>query len=151
MVITTAAVLAGLFLGAVLGWLLLRRRVEVWTRRWSQRWVEEETAALRDDAAARSRAVLRGRISEQLAPLSGDFPFDPGDARFIGSPVDFVVFDGYRDVQEGTADSLRGIVFVDVKTGSSSLSTVQRRVRDCVLAGRVSWRVLGHVPTAHRG
>ena len=31
--------------------------------------------------------------SEQMAPLLPEFPFASADARFIGNPIDFVVFD----------------------------------------------------------
>ena len=41
-----------------------------------------------------------------------DFRYDPGDSRFLGSPVDFVVFAGLWE-----ADEVEQIVFVEVKTG----------------------------------
>ena len=72
---------------------------------------------------------------EQLVPYLPDFPFNPKDARFLGSPVDFVVFDGLSD---GGGD-VRRIVFVEVKTGDAELSTRERRVRDAVRGGQVQW------------
>jgi predicted Holliday junction resolvase-like endonuclease len=62
------------------------------------------------------------------------FPYNPKDARFLGTPIDFLVFDGMSD------DDVREVVFLEIKTGGSSLTTRERRVRDAVLAGRVSWR-----------
>jgi predicted Holliday junction resolvase-like endonuclease len=62
------------------------------------------------------------------------FPYNPKDARFLGTPVDLIVFDGMND------DALSEIVFLEIKSGSSSLSTRERRVRDAVLARRVVWR-----------
>ncbi|MGE5250741.1 MAG: Holliday junction resolvase-like protein, partial [Bacteroidota bacterium] len=59
---------------------------------------------------------------------------NPGDARFIGSPIDLVVFDGL-----GTGD-VRRIVFVEIKTGASTLSTRERMVRDAVTARRIEWQ-----------
>lgn len=135
-----AAVLVGMVAGVALAWGLLRHRVDTWAATAFDRWRAAEAVAIREDSLLRSRAVLRGRASEQLAPLTTAFPFDPADARFIGSPVDFVVFDGYRQVRAGTRESLRRIVLVDVKTGSASLTTIQRRVRDCLADGRYSWR-----------
>jgi predicted Holliday junction resolvase-like endonuclease len=38
--------------------------------------------------------MLKGRISEQMAPLLQEFPFSSADIRFIGNPITFVVFDG---------------------------------------------------------
>jgi predicted Holliday junction resolvase-like endonuclease len=148
---TAAAVLVGVVAGAALAWILLHHRVDVWARHQLERWQAATGDAIREDSLLRSRAVLHGRASEQLAPVTADFPFDPADARFIGSPVDFVVFDGYRDVRAGMRGTLRRIVLVDVKTGTASLSTVQRRVRDCVAEGLYSWHQVGVEQRARRG
>jgi predicted Holliday junction resolvase-like endonuclease len=88
---------------------------------------------IRRMAAARSRSVLTGQFSEQLAPFLPDFPYSPTEARFLGRPVDFVVFRGLdgRDPTE--------IVFVEVKSGNASLSTAERRLREAVESGRVRW------------
>ena len=91
---------------------------------------------IRQDAVERSHAVTRGKVTEQLIPYLPDFPYDPKDARFIGSPIDFLVFDG---LSEG---DVRSVVFVEVKTGGSGLSTRERRVRDAILERNVEWREL---------
>ncbi len=83
-----------------------------------------------------------GRVFEQLVPYLPEFPFNPKDARFLGSPVDFVVFDGLDDGQ------VRRIVFVEVKTAASDLSTRERRVRDAIRSGRVEWSELRAGPGA---
>jgi len=98
------------------------------------RWRAEEEAAIRADAIRRSSAVVSGKVSEHLAPYMPDFPYNPKDARFLGTPVDLLVFDGMSD------DDLREIVFLEIKTGGANLTTRERRVRDAVVAGRVSWR-----------
>ncbi|SLM18137.1 Holliday junction resolvase-like protein (modular protein) [uncultured spirochete] len=87
----------------------------------------------RKDAVERSRSALSGQVSEQIAPWLPDFPTSPADARFIGKPVDFVSFCG---ADEGM---VREIVFIEVKTGRSSLSTVERSVRDAIVQGHVRW------------
>ena len=147
----TAAVLVGVVAGAVLAWVLLHHRVDDRAHRLLERWQAATRDAIREDSLLRSRAVLHGRASEQLAPITTEFPFDPADARFLGSPVDFVVFDGYREVRAGLRDTLRRIVLLDVKTGTSSLSTVQRRVRDCVAEGRYTWCQVGVEHPVRRG
>lgn len=98
----------------------------------------EDLAAARRDSVARSHAVVSGKVREHLAPLLPEFSgsFDARDARFLGSPVDFVVFDGLD------AGFLERVVFVEVKTGTASLSARERLVRDAVEQGRVEWRVL---------
>ncbi len=101
------------------------------------KWKLEDEPDIRRDAVKRSRSVLTGKVTEHLVPISGAFPYDPSDARFLGSPIDLIVFDGLN------AEALEEIVFVEVKTGSkASLSTRERRVRDCVRAGRVRWHEL---------
>lgn len=87
----------------------------------------------RKNAVQQSRAVTRGQMYEQLVPYLPEFHFNPKDAHFLGKPVDFVVFDG---LDEGI---VRNIVFVEVKTGGSKLTTRERLVRDAVNAGRVEW------------
>jgi predicted Holliday junction resolvase-like endonuclease len=98
-----------------------------------ERWKTRYTLVVRQDAIQRSQSVTTGKVFEQLVPYLPDFRFNPKDARFLGSPVDFVVFDG---LSEG---SVRRVVFVEVKTGLAGLSTRERRVRDAVQAGQVDW------------
>jgi predicted Holliday junction resolvase-like endonuclease len=100
---------------------------------WLERWRVEAEGDIRKDAVRRSSAVVTGKVSEHLAPYMPGFPYDPKDARFLGAPIDLVVFDGMSE------DSLREIVFLEVKSGSSTLSTRERRIRDAVLARRVRW------------
>lgn len=89
--------------------------------------------AVRKDAVQRSQAVVAGKVFEQLTPYMPGFTFNPKDARFLGSPVDFVVFDG---LDEG---ELRRVVFVEVKTNSAQLNTRERSVRDAIRSRRVEW------------
>lgn len=99
-------------------------------------WKARYTRMLRLDAVQRSQAVTAGKVYEQLVPYLPGFPFDPRDVRFLGSPVDLVVFDG---LSEG---AVRRIVFVEVKTANADLSARERRVRDAVNARRVEWSEL---------
>jgi predicted Holliday junction resolvase-like endonuclease len=99
-----------------------------------ERWKSESETFIRSDAIGRSQSVIVGKVTEHLVPYLPDFRFNPKDARFVGSPVDLMVFDG---LDEG---ELRNIFFIEVKTGaSSSLSSRQRQIRDAVQAGRVKW------------
>jgi predicted Holliday junction resolvase-like endonuclease len=97
---------------------------------WKGRRLEEIVRA----RLKQSRAVLGGLVSEQMAPLLPGFPFDPGDCRFIGKPVDFIVFRGMN------GKNIREVIFLEVKTGTSrALSDQEKRLRDAVEAGRVRW------------
>ncbi|MDD1715939.1 MAG: Holliday junction resolvase [Methanolinea sp.] len=110
-----------------------RERAELLFREWA--FSEEER--IRKDAARKSEAVIRGKISEHLAPYFPGFPYDARDARFMGTPVDFVVFQGL------SSGSLEQIVFVEVKTGRrGSLSMREQQVRECVGKKRVAYEIL---------
>jgi predicted Holliday junction resolvase-like endonuclease len=80
--------------------------------------------------------VTAGKVLEQLVPYLPAFPFNPKDVRFLGSPVDFVVFDGLSD------GAVSRVVFVEIKTGTAELNARERRVRDAVRERRVEWREL---------
>ena len=113
---TFAVVAIAIAVGVVYLWFQLR----------FERWKLEYTKAVRRDAVQRSQAATAGKMSEQLVPFFPEFEWSAKDARFLGSPVDFVVFDG---LSEG---SVRRVVFVEVKTGSSSLSARERLLRDAI-------------------
>jgi predicted Holliday junction resolvase-like endonuclease len=116
---------ASVLLGLAFGLLLAAIYVLWWRLRY--------TRAVRRDAVQRSEAVTVGKVSEQLLPFFPEFGFNPRDARFLGTPVDLLVFDG---LAEGRCAR---VVFVEVKTRSSSLSPRERLVRDAIRAGRVEW------------
>ncbi len=98
-------------------------------------WMLDHEKNIRQDAVQRSQAITTGKIVEHLVPYLPNFNYNPKDARFIGSPVDFVVFDGMSDDE----DDQLSIVFVEVKTGMSMLTRRERMVRDAIKAGRVKW------------
>jgi predicted Holliday junction resolvase-like endonuclease len=97
-------------------------------------WKGQVEAQIRQDAVQRSQSVILGKVTEHFIPYLPDFGYNPKDARFIGSPIDFIVFDGI------STGELRRIVFVEVKTGESGLHTRQRSIREAICAGRVEWR-----------
>src|SRR5439155_6521204 len=96
-------------------------------------WKARYTAGIRQNAVARSLAVTAGKVHEQLIPYLPEFGFNPKDARFLGSPVDLIVFDGLA------AGDVRRIVFLEVKTGGASLTARERQVRGVVEAREVVW------------
>lgn len=99
-------------------------------------WKARYTREVRRDAVRRSLAVVTGKVSEQLVPYWPQFPFAPRDARFLGAPVDFIVFDG---LSEG---AVRRVVFVEVKTGDARVTPRERGIRDAVDRGAVEWMEL---------
>jgi predicted Holliday junction resolvase-like endonuclease len=101
-----------------------------------RQWRQDNEETIRKDAVERSRAVIVGKVTEHVVPFLPGFQHNPKDARFIGTPVDFVVFDGLDDGE------VRKITFVEVKTGSSSLSTRERQIRDVIKQQSVKWEEL---------
>lgn len=120
--------LFGLGVGIAIGFLLAWVYFLVWRFKYS--------SSIRQDAVQRSQAVIAGRVHEQLIPYLPAFPFNPKDVRFLGSPVDLVVFDGLADGR------LRRVVFLEVKTGGAGLTSRERSVRDVIQAREVEWAEL---------
>lgn len=100
-------------------------------------YLVREEARMRADAIARSEHVVKGKVAEQLVPFGPEFTYNPRDCRFLGSPVDFVVFDGL------TEGILERVVFVEVKTGESGrLSSRERKVQAIIEQAEVGYEVL---------
>ena len=126
----------------LLSYYLIKWRFE---RRFRQ-WLEDETLNLeqekqriRQSAISQSRAVLGGKFTEQLAPYLPEFKYDPTEARFIGSPIDLVVFPGLSsgDPQE--------IVIMEIKSGKNcQLTPQQQKIRQLIEDGMVRWELIEH-------
>ncbi len=87
----------------------------------------------RADAIMRSKSVMKGQGAEQIAPFREDFPYNYNDCRFLGSPIDLIVFDG------NSINNVSKVVFVEIKTGKSQLSKRQRQIKKAVENGSVEW------------
>jgi predicted Holliday junction resolvase-like endonuclease len=97
-------------------------------------WRREETEVIRQAAINQSRAVLGGKFTEQMVPFFPDFRYDPTEVRFIGSPIDMIVFPG---LARGEPEE---IVILEVKTGrSAQLTPAQKKIRQLVEDGMVRW------------
>lgn len=94
----------------------------------------------RNDAVKRSRAVIGGQVTEQLAPLFPDFPARYDEVKFIGKPVDFIAFKGLEEsCDNGEKCHVDEVLFIEVKTGNSALSTRERAIKQAVDEGRVRY------------
>ncbi len=120
----------------------LRHRISIVTKEFEKTWAEQETS-VRRDAADRSRYVLKGKIAEHMVPLLQDvFKYDPSDARFIGAPIDYLIFDGYTAVKDDNSDEPIAVILADIKTGGASLNRTERKIKEAVEAGRVRWETI---------
>jgi predicted Holliday junction resolvase-like endonuclease len=103
------------------------------------RYTEDDIRRERREAIRGSRLTKGGQIAEHLAPFLPGFhdSFNPKDARFVGHPIDFIVFDG---LEEG---EVRSVVLLEVKSGDGSdLNKRQRQIRRAVAAGHVRFEIV---------
>jgi predicted Holliday junction resolvase-like endonuclease len=98
-----------------------------------QEWMSEAEGRIRQDAIQRSRVTLGGKLSEQLAPYFPNFKYDPTETRFIGTPVDLLIFPGLSE------NNPKEIVFMEVKSGKSKLTTREKKVKDLVGQKKIRW------------
>lgn len=100
-------------------------------------WKLDEEKKIRQDAVKKSEAVTRGKVTEHLIPYFPDFEYNPKDARFLGTPVDLIVFDG---LSEG---EMNKVVFIEVKSGKNcTLSRREQLVKECIDRRKVSYEII---------
>ena len=81
-----------------------------------------------------SRAVLTGQIGEQFAPFLPNFPYKPSESKYIGKPIDFIIFHGLDD------EAIQKVVFVEVKSGKHRrLSKTEKSLKHAIQQQRVEW------------
>ena len=82
-------------------------------------------------------------MAEQLAPIMPQFQYLPSDAKFLGDPVDYVVFDGYTDLRdgEGSPDDIE-VVLIDIKSGGARLTKGQQAIAQAIREGRVRFETV---------
>ncbi len=126
-----------------------REMYEVWQAREMERqvsekadtlfrtWKLDEEKKIRQDAVKKSEAITRGKVTEHLIPYFPNFKYNPKDARFLGTPVDFILFDG---LSEG---EMNKVVFIEVKSGKNcTLSRREQLVKECVDNGKVGYEII---------
>jgi predicted Holliday junction resolvase-like endonuclease len=83
------------------------------------------SAARREVSLRKSLASRHGRIYEQFLPFLKEYPYNPENFRFLGTPIDGVQFEDDR------------IIFIEFKSANSKLSKRQGRIKEIVASGRV--------------
>ncbi|MDZ4278729.1 MAG: Holliday junction resolvase-like protein [Dehalococcoidia bacterium] len=129
-------ILVALSAGSLLGALLVYWSLNMRFQAQLQGRLRESSDRVAGEAVRSSRATVKGQIGERFAPLVPGFGYEPADARFLGSPVDYVVFDGLTD------GHVRGVAFVEVKTGSVPLTLFQKQVKQAIDRRDVTWRTV---------
>ena len=118
---------------------VLLREIEV---RAEKRFMEMKEI-FKQEVLEKSRAVLKGRISEQIIPFLEQFKYNPSDARFIGSPIDYIIFDGYTELKDNRVEKPITVILADVKSGkSATLTHEQKKIKEAVEEKRVRWETI---------
>jgi len=112
-------------------------------KEWQVKYIEdiEELKKLFKDAEKRikeksvsaSRRSLVGKFIERFVPFLSNVKYAAADMHFMGSPIDYIVFDGLRD------DEIKKIIFLEVKTGESKLTKREKSLKDAVNKRKVKW------------
>lgn len=74
-----------------------------------------------------SLSTKYGKMSEQFMPFLKDYPYNPQDFRFLGSPIDGVQFTENK------------VVFTEFKTSNAKLTEKQENIKRLVNQGKVEW------------
>jgi predicted Holliday junction resolvase-like endonuclease len=67
---------------------------------------------------------------EKWVPYLDNVGFDPQKARYIGDPIDYIIFDDNE------------VLFLEIKTGEARLNKHQSKVKTLIETGKVSFKTL---------
>lgn len=93
----------------------------------------KEIAKNRKEAVKKSREVILWDVYEKISPLLENFPYSYKDLVFLGKWVDYIVFDWL------SSGNLSEIVFLEIKTGKSTLNKNERDIRNVVNAKKIRY------------
>jgi predicted Holliday junction resolvase-like endonuclease len=82
-----------------------------------------------------TKAVNIGKNLEKIFPTLKDFKWEIPDTRFLGDPIDLIIFKG---LSEGKVDR---IDFVEIKTGKAPLNKHQKSIKSAIEDNDVSYKV----------
>ncbi len=84
---------------------------------------------LRERYSKSSISVRYGKFLEHYIPWMKEiFPYSPERFRFIGNPIDGILFGEDK------------IIFMEFKTGKSSLNEAQKKIKSLVESKKVEWK-----------
>lgn len=139
-VLIIVLVVVAAFLIITVNYYMIKWRFEARFREWQaqeQAYWKAEIGRSSKQAVTQSRAVLGGKFTEQMTPFLPEFKYDPTEARFIGSPIDFVVFPGL------SGGDPKEVVIVEVKSGKNCVLTpAERKIRQLIEDGMVRWELI---------
>jgi predicted Holliday junction resolvase-like endonuclease len=129
MELSTIGIIAIFLIGLALAY-FIGTKIEKFRR---DRYWEKQIPNFRKEAITKSRAIIGGQFSEQLAPFLPDFNFSPTECKFLGKPIDFIAFKGLdkKEIEE--------ITFVEVKSGNSKLTPTEKKLKEAIQNKKVKW------------
>ena len=85
-----------------------------------------------------------------------DFPYNPSDCRFLGEPIDYVIFHNLHACSEGSVpiEDVK-VIFAEIKTGKAKLNPRQKILRQVIENKQFSFEELriktddGQNPAVH--
>ncbi len=96
----------------------------------------QKTKKVSKQAISKSKSVIIGQITEQIAPLLKEFPYNPKDMVFLGKWVDYIVI---KDLHKGNPSK---IIFVEIKTGQSQLNQNEIKIKKLIDAKKVEYQLI---------
>lgn len=108
-----------------------------WQKVLDNKIAELKNRQISADTKSEKQAIASGmgKIVEKIISAHKDFMMSPADCRFLGEPIDMIVFNGLSE------NKINQITFLDIKTGNAPLNTHQRRIRDAIEDNNVKWKV----------
>ena len=96
--------------------------------------LEKRKKLATERAETTTKAVNIGKNLEKIFPTLKDFKWEIPDTRFLGDPIDLVIFKG---LSHGNVD---WIDFVEIKTGKAPLNKRQKSIRSTIEDNGVSYK-----------
>jgi len=84
-------------------------------------------------AQTTSKAVNAGKLLEKVFPTMQDFRWELSVCRFLGEPIDLIIFDGL------TAGKVESIKFLEVKSGAARLNDHQKSIKEAIENNKVKF------------
>ena len=97
--------------------------------------LEKRKKLATEKAEITTKAVNVGKNLEKVLPTMKDFKWNVPDSKFLGDPIDLIVFNGL------SMSNVSSLSFVEVKSGNASLNNHQKSIRDAIEDRKVSYKV----------
>jgi predicted Holliday junction resolvase-like endonuclease len=122
---TILLIIIAILFTLILIWLAYRIGIRIGISSKELEW-QENLLRLRGDIANRQRVGIKGKVTETFAPFLQGFPFNASECKFIGDPIDYIVFEGLDERE------IKGIHLVEVKSDTSKLSKHQKQIKNII-------------------